>query len=410
MASLKSVAGMTVTNFEIQQQFNSILEYTQGCAAKTDKLFEAWWLNKSKLRAMLGGELIKNYGYTEFHLTSKEKKALINQFLEMASVHLPDNEYTIFEDFIFKNRDTFFANMVSEVTLPIDQAKDFKQGMKLVKAFKFFISDHVALRRLQEYASSIIQKEKISGEFCVSIHPLDFLTSSVNTYNWRSCHALDGEYRAGNLSYMADNVTLMCYLKGEDVLRSPQLPSGITWNSKKWRMLVHIDPSEQLCFLGRQYPYTLSGIEEVVHRLILPSHASWKPFMDSYISSIDVGDDKLNLDDKYYAIASRNPGTSMKLVKLHDLVRDYNQTSPLHFNDLLFSHCYEPMYSSRWVFDEENYPPQLVIGADVPCICCENNYIYAESNHMLCKDCAIEMGYLDDDSEDEYYENDEEIE
>lgn len=42
MASLKSVTGMTVTNFEIQQQFNSILEYTQGCAAKTDKLFEAW--------------------------------------------------------------------------------------------------------------------------------------------------------------------------------------------------------------------------------------------------------------------------------------------------------------------------------------------------------------------------------
>ena len=88
MASLKSVAGMTGTNSEIQQQFNSILEYTQGCAAKTDKLFEAWWLNKSKLRAMLGGELIKNYGYTEFHLTSKEKKALINQFLEMASIHL----------------------------------------------------------------------------------------------------------------------------------------------------------------------------------------------------------------------------------------------------------------------------------------------------------------------------------
>lgn len=75
-----------------------------------------------------------------------------------------------------------------------------------------------------------------------------FLTSSVNTYNWRSCHALDGEYRAGNLSYMADNVTFMCYIKGEAKLQYPFLPHGISWNSKKWRMLVHMDPTDQICF------------------------------------------------------------------------------------------------------------------------------------------------------------------
>lgn len=73
---------------------------------------------------------------------------------------------------------------------------------------------------------------------------LRFLTSSVNTYNWRSCHALDGEYRAGNLSYMADNVTFMCYIKGEAKLQYPFLPHGISWNSKNgaclytWILLI----------------------------------------------------------------------------------------------------------------------------------------------------------------------------
>ena len=28
----------------------------------------------------------------------------------------------------------------------------------------------------------------------------DYLSLSENAFNWRSCHALDGEYRAGNLS------------------------------------------------------------------------------------------------------------------------------------------------------------------------------------------------------------------
>ena len=314
-------------------------------------------------------------------------------------------EYNTFSNFINSNASTFFSNIVSTVTLP--NCADFKVGMKLVKAFKFFIHDHMVLRRLQEYASSLIQKEKMSGDFCVSIHPLDFLTSSVNTYNWRSCHALDGEYRAGNLSYMADNVTSMCYIKGEATLQYPFLPNGVTWNSKKWRMFVYLDPTDQLCFLGRQYPYSLNHVDELIHDKILPfSPLNWAPFMDTYVSSFHTNDDILPLAEKYYCIERRN---GCELFPLHALVHDTNAHDPLHFNDLLFSHCYEPMYSSRYIYTETNDVPLLEVGADVKCMHCGQDYIYAESDSMLCKNCAIDMEVIDPPEEDDdYYEEDNE--
>ena len=392
---------------EIQDQFNRILEYTQGYSIVSDELFEQWWKNKERFRKRFGPSLIKNLGHVEFHLSDKEKESLINQFLELAGCELADTQWANFQQFIQSNEASFFDNIVSCVTLP--GYADFKLGMKLVKAFKFFINDPMVLRRLQEYASSIIQKEKMSGDFCVSIHPLDFLTSSVNTYNWRSCHALDGEYRAGNLSYMADNVTFMCYIKGEAKLQYPFLPNGITWNSKKWRMFVYIDPTDQMCFLGRQYPYALSHIDELIHDKILPaSPLTWTPFTDSYVSSFHTEDDILPLSKKYYCLERCH---GLELFPLRTLVRDTNPHDPLHFNDLLFSHCYKPMYSSRYVshclyHDDNNDVPLLEVGADVKCMHCGQDYIYAESNSMLCKDCAIDMEVIDPPDEDDYYEYD----
>ena len=42
----------------------------------------------------------------------------------------------------------------------------------------------------------------MEGYLYLSIHPLDYLSISETNHGWRSCHALDGEYRNGNLSYL----------------------------------------------------------------------------------------------------------------------------------------------------------------------------------------------------------------
>lgn len=126
--------------------------------------------------------------------------------------------------------------------------------MKLVKAFKYFEENPRSLEDIQNYASRIIQEDKIEGTLCFSVHPLDFLSVSENTYNWRSCHALDGEYRAGNLSYMVDRSTFICYLRGAENQKLPHFPEDVLWNSKKWRMLLYMEDKRRGLMAGRQYP------------------------------------------------------------------------------------------------------------------------------------------------------------
>ena len=111
------------------------------------------------------------------------------------------------------------------------------------------------------------------------MHPLDFLSLSENNSNWRSCHALDGDYRAGNLNYMADDVTIVAYIKsssGDEKLR--EFPKSVPWNNKKWRALLFIN--EDVCYLGRQYPFAAAGVEDllekVLHELKLaPEDSQW---------------------------------------------------------------------------------------------------------------------------------------
>ena len=125
------------------------------------------------------------------------------------------------------------------------------RGMKIVKSFKYFEKDEDTLADIQSAASMIIQEDKIEGKLCMSVHPLDFLSLSENTYNWRSCHALDGDYRAGNLSYMVDSSTVICYLKSDRDERLPNFPPEVKWNSKKWRVLLFFSNDWDMIFAGR---------------------------------------------------------------------------------------------------------------------------------------------------------------
>ena len=52
----------------------------------------------------------------------------------------------------------------------------------------------------------------------LSIHPCDFLEMSNTDNSWHSCHNLkDGDYQAGTLSYMCDEVSMVFYTVNSDV-------------------------------------------------------------------------------------------------------------------------------------------------------------------------------------------------
>jgi hypothetical protein len=300
----------------------------------------------------------------------------------------------------------FFDNRVRSDYLLPDGTK-IVEGMKLLKTFKYFEEDEETVKRLQTQASMIIQEDKIEGTLCFSVHPLDYLSLSETTYNWRSCHALDGEYRSGNLSYMLDRSTIVCYLKGRKVDEIlPRFPDSVPWNSKKWRMLIFLSERWTAMFAGRQYPFTSDNGLEIItpylRKALKQDATAWSSWHNDVVQRYKYKDHPEDGEGDLY----HWPKTVVlgeKFYDMRDLVTDGENSK--QFNDLLRSNCYTPFYSWNkrisFLSMSDEYPSghgeHFTIGRESPCVCCENNPIQL-SDAMLCGSCYLEYG---DDSSDE---------
>ena len=296
--------------------------------------------------------------------------------------------------------------------------KKIPAGAKLIKSFKHFVNGDSALHDIQSRASQIIQEDSITGTLCFSVHPLDFLSSSENTYNWRSCHALDGEYRAGNLSYMCDRATVICYLRGADNVKLPMFPEEVPWNSKKWRMLLHVSDDWDVVFAGRQYPFEsdsgLAMVRKWFTHLIHKDNCNWSNWTDPLVMEVpDSHGMSYDLNSRYLMMRG-------KLYEIDDVVVDPKK--PLHFNDLLHSSVYRPHYiainNRPWIKDRYS---RVHVGSDCDCLKCGFKKIDITESFM-CNDCDLEYGVFDSETfttcdccgrriyrDDAYFVDDEEI-
>lgn len=344
-----------------------------------------WYENKKRFIDAFGGEPIYNFGKVVFCLDEAARTSKVNQFIDNV---IRIYGYEKLGNFIAENQEGFFDNRVMR------EYKDIPRGMKLVRAFKFFEpSNKAILEALQNQASQIIQEGEIEGELCVSVHPLDFLSSSQNNYNWRSCHSLDGEYRAGNLSYMTDKSTVVWYLKGKDDVILPLFPNDVRWNDKKWRMLMYFSEENELIMASRQYPFTAAGaLNKIGHRLsAIPQLGEifagnwWHWNSDSTV-------DLPGLYSPYIEMAGR-------LFPVVELVEE--PTYPLHYNDLINSHYYKPIYIYDDSFEMieqicDGGPSHIHMGEDIKCLHCGHRYI-SEPETMRCRECELEFGYEEND-------------
>lgn len=376
---------------KIQEQFNKVISYSQEIEnPNTDKLFTEWLEAKRDFIESFGGKLIIEYPEkVSFELGSKEKSNRISDFIvmvESAYENIP------LANFIEENKEGFFSNQVINdyewhgTTIP--------KGMKLIKAFKFFETDEKVLNNLQSAASMIIQEDKIEGTLCLSVHPLDFISASENTHNWRSCHALDGDYRAGNLSYMVDSCTIMCYLKSskEEVL--PNFPSDVLWNSKKWRVWLFFSQDWDMMFAGRQYPFsTATGIDFVKDKFLskaIPG-STWTPWLSKKIEYLEEKGVLFSASSPYVPVGN-------ELIPMKTLVE--NVPGSLQFNDLLSSSCYKPVYSfKKSIYDFPLINPKRAkfkVGGPVHCICCGETKVELVGT-MMCNDCELAFGHSNSD-------------
>lgn len=103
----------------------------------------------------------------------------------------------------------------------------------------------------QQRHSMCLNQKTITGELCLSIHPLDYITMSDNVCNWTSCMnwTTKGSYRAGTIEMMNSPMVVIAYLKDKN-----QISIGKNqWNNKRWRCLYVVD--KNLITSVREYPY-----------------------------------------------------------------------------------------------------------------------------------------------------------
>ena len=375
----------------IQSDFDRVVLWSQDCGVsklQTDALFTKWATQKAEFFKAFGNQLIyRSPEPVTIKLSKEAKKQKIGSFIEYLESYNRD-----LAAFVEANQDDFFDNTLKEKYVYGD--KTISKGMKITRAFKYFESDARLLDAFQTKASMILQEDKVSGYLHLSIHPLDYLTTSENIHKWRSCHALDGEYRAGNLAYMCDASTVVAYIADDEPVNIPQaMPADMKWNSKKWRVLLFFSDSWNMMFAGRQYPFsTESGLEAVrdmVLKTIWRNSEYWDaptPWFNDSVQMAQRGGEDVKLCTSYYPI--RN--------KLYDILDNRfmeEKGGGIFYNDLRYSSIYKKPYYCYLANSAREV--HFTIGADVPCLICGRDHLFT-SGSMFCHDCEIEYGSCDD--------------
>ena len=390
---------MTEELRQIQKQFNEVIAYSQTGISdpQTDELFEHWLEAKRSFIEAFDGKLIVEFPETvTFTLTEEERQKRVDDFCQMVA----NMSNAKLVEFIQSNSEGFFDNQVM-LQYNSDVFK-IPKGMKLIKAFKYFEYDPEVLGKLQAAASMIIQENCVSGKLCLSVHPLDYLSASENNHNWRSCHALNGDYRSGNLSYMVDNSTIICYIKTKDDEILPNFPPEVPWNSKKWRVWLYFSEDWKVMFAGRQYPFSSFQGMNFVKDKFLPMCN-----MDGYSDWIETTTNCLTNRLTGRELRARYPYILIGgyIRPIHEVV--YNNVGSLQFNDLLSSSTYTPMYTHKdndpnslfaYPMGFSAYRDTIVkVGGKIKCLRCGCHEVEL-SGSMMCTTCELLYGDCDDDS------------
>lgn len=318
-------------------------------------------------------KLLYEFEYPSYYGGSAEKKS----------------HYRNLCDFIKANKESFYENIVS---VPQGNATI---GMKLIKSFKYFLTKEDNLQWAQDTASKYIQKNKMEGTLCLSVHPLDFLSLSESVSDWRSCHALDGEYRNGNLSYLLDSCTFICYLKCDGEACLPHFPLSVPWNSKKWRTLMFLSEDSELLIAGRQYPIDIEGIMDALLKNFVPASGLIEDEYTNWLASIpkdfNAKGFRSNFMDSSYMRFDQELIATSKIYQ--------RNPNTCEFDDVLFSNDYSPIYAVKKRFSWEYKGiilPVIKVGGPTKCLLCDDLAMEG-TDTMLCENCELTYGSADND-------------
>ena len=254
----------------------------KGCTvskpmAPLSYILREWADRKTTLAEFFGGELIleKKINYT---YSFREKigdwvafakaSSFIRQLEDLYEVHT-FHSWSIEKDIIINllSTDRLYENTYKgpEGNLLLTQSdKTIKvqKGARCSRILKKIAEDRGLEDEYEEFRichSKLLQEAKTSGTLCLSIHPLDYITMSDNSYNWSSCMSWkgDGCYRQGTVEMMNSPYVVVAYLKGQE---NYPICFNHCWNSKRWRELFIVTP--KIITGIKSYPYHSNELEK----------------------------------------------------------------------------------------------------------------------------------------------------
>lgn len=188
----------------------------------------------------------------------------IIKFFDLWEEKTKDLEYFpdyVDADYLFSETD-LATNIYhgTDLTIELPNGKTIKvtEGCKCSKiigkiANYFGIEEYEAFRIRH---SQILNQKKLTGNLCLSIHPLDYMTMSHNDCDWNTCmdwtDECGGEYRRGTINMMNSPCVIVAYLTSDTTFQ-PCYTYDLEWSNKKWRQLFIV--TEDVISEVKAYPY-----------------------------------------------------------------------------------------------------------------------------------------------------------
>lgn len=205
-----------------------------------------------------------NYNGVEKNFYNNYHNKFLSYDIEDSSLlPLRNNMYRlIISEALGKNKyegDTF------ELPIPnSDKMLKIQYGCKpmkiLGKIAKYYELDGFEKFRIE--ISQILNQKKFTGELHLSIHPLDYMTSSDNACDWTSCMSWmdEGAYRQGTVEMMNSPMVVVAYLTSKESMHLFNQSDSSFWNNKKWREYIIVTPEIVTDIKG--YPYINSYLSK----------------------------------------------------------------------------------------------------------------------------------------------------
>lgn len=184
----------------------------------------------------------------------------------------------------------------------------FKTAIKLASKISNGLADYV--RSASKDVSLVLNQRYLEGNLCLSIHPIDYLTASVNECGWSSCYnpfkSTGNNFRA-TIAYMMNPYTVIAYLESHKPMHLGELEVS----NKKWRNFFYIDGDVLVGVHG--YPYDNLALDEIALKTLnelsgnkykyrfegnLPYSTEYNWIEDPEMDSADIYEDDF-IDNKH---------------------------------------------------------------------------------------------------------------